>query len=58
MDKKSIMEPPTVAGSPDVSKLPEQYGCGSVRLVGAHDSSYERHLLFDNVLDRAAIDLR
>ena len=58
MDKKSIMEPPTVAGSPDVSKLPEQYGCGPVRLAGAHDSLYERHLLFDNVVDRAAIDLR
>jgi starch phosphorylase len=58
MDKKSIMEPPTVAGSPDVSKLLEQYGCGPVSLAGVHDSLYERHLLFDNVVDRAAIDLR
>ena len=58
MDKKSIMEPPTVAGSPDVSKLLEQYGCGPFSLAGVHDSLYERHLLFDNVVDRAAIDLR
>jgi hypothetical protein len=58
MDKKSIMEPPTVAGSADVSKLPDLYGCGPVRLVGAHDSLYERPLMFDNVVDRAAIDLR
>ena len=58
MDKKSIMEPPTVAGSPDVSKLPEQYGCGPVGLAGVHDILYERHLLFDNGVDRAAIDLR
>jgi starch phosphorylase len=52
MDRKSTMELPRVAGSPDVSKLPEQYGCGTVRLAGAHDSLYERHLLFDNVVDR------
>ena len=58
MDKRTTMEPPVVTGSPDVSQLTEQYGCGSVPLVGAHDSLYERHLLFDNVVDLAAIDLR
>ena len=52
------MEPPKAAGSPDVSRLPDQYGCGPVRLAGAHDGLYERHLLFDNVVDREAIDSR
>src|SRR5215471_19933630 len=58
MDKKSVMEPPAIAASADVSKLPDQYGCGAVRLAGVHDGLYERHLLFDNVVDRAAIDSR
>jgi starch phosphorylase len=39
---------------PDVSKLLEQYGCGPVRFAGAGSALYERHLLFDNVIDAAA----
>jgi glycogen phosphorylase len=37
----------------DASKLLEQYGCGPVRLAGAGSALYERHLLFDNVVDPA-----
>jgi starch phosphorylase len=58
MDTKSTLEPPKAAGSPDVSRLLDQYGCGPVRLSGTHDGLYERHLLFDNVVDRDAIDSR
>ena len=39
--------------SPDTaqtSKLLEQYGCGPVEFTGT-DGLYERHLLFDNVID-------
>jgi starch phosphorylase len=39
---------------PDASKLLEQYGCGPVRFAGAGSALYERHLLFDNVIDFAA----
>jgi starch phosphorylase len=35
-----------------------QYGCGPVALTGSHDALYERHLLFDNVLDPAAVGAR
>src|SRR6516225_10216463 len=52
------MELPAIAGTPDVSKLLEQYGCGPVRFAGSHNGLYERHLLFDNVVDRKAIDSR
>ena len=36
-----------------VSKLLEQYGCGSVRLEGHESALYERHLHFDKVSDLA-----
>ena len=37
--------------SPEFSKLLRQYGCGPVKLTGADDALYERHLLFDGVID-------
>src|SRR5262245_38227327 len=41
-----------------MDKLLEQYGCGPVRLVGTGDALYERHLMFDNVIDPATADAR
>jgi starch phosphorylase len=35
------------------SKLLEQYGCGPVRFAGSENALYERHLLFDQVIDPA-----
>jgi starch phosphorylase len=52
------MEPPAIAATPDVSKLLEQYGCGPVHFAGSHNGLYERHVLFDNVVDQNAIDAR
>jgi starch phosphorylase len=43
---------------PDTAKLLEQYGCGPVRFAGAGSALYERHLLFDNVIDLAAASAR
>src|SRR6476469_655883 len=40
------------------SKLIEQYGCGTVRFTGTSDALYERHLVFDNVMDASAISDR
>src|SRR6201984_200866 len=42
-------------GSTELSKLIKQYGCGSVQFTGTNDALYERHLVFDNVMDAAAI---
>jgi starch phosphorylase len=42
----------------DVEKLLDQYGCGPVRFTGAHDALFERHLLFDNVIDVNAAGAR
>src|SRR5580700_3983638 len=42
---------PTKTGTSKASDLLEQYGSGSIPLVGAEDSFYERHLIFDRVID-------
>jgi starch phosphorylase len=36
----------------------EQFGCGPVQLAGSQSALYERHLFFDNVIDREAADIR
>src|SRR6202023_867517 len=41
----------TKTGTSKASDLLEQYGSGSIPLVGAEDSFYERHLIFDRVID-------
>jgi glycogen phosphorylase len=46
------------AGGPEMKKLLEQYGCGPIRFTGTGDALYERHLIFDNVVDAAAVDAR
>ena len=48
------MEPPVQVSSEDVSKLIHQYGCGPIRFAGTDEGLYERHLLFDNVVDLSA----
>ena len=39
-------------------ELLEQYGCGPIRFTGSPDALYERHLLFDNVVDAATVGTR
>ncbi len=47
---KSQVSPAT----PDISQLLDQYGCGPIRFAGTNQALYERHLLFDNVIEPAA----
>lgn len=35
--------------------LLEQYGCGPIQFSGSQDALYERHLLFDEVIDQGAV---
>jgi len=46
------------ASAPETKKLLEQYGCGPIQFTGTADALYERHLLFDNVVDPAAVGAR
>jgi len=48
---------PTVA-SDAMAALRRQYACGPVELTGTADALYERHLLFDNVIDPATSEAR
>ena len=45
-------------GTPGMEKILEQYGCGPIRFTGTGDALYERHLMFDNVLDAATLGAR
>ncbi len=55
MTTKSVIAEPKVvspkAGGPPA--ILDQYGCGSIRFTGTDDALYERHLVFDNVVDVA-----
>ena len=42
----------------ELAKLIQQYGCGPVRFSGADEALYERHLVFDNVMEMSAIGTR
>jgi starch phosphorylase len=45
-------------GTPGMESILEQYGCGPIRFTGTSDALYERHLMFDNVVDAAAVGAR
>ncbi|HOW71910.1 MAG TPA: glycogen/starch/alpha-glucan phosphorylase [Phycisphaerae bacterium] len=46
--------PPTSTGSDGLAGLLKQYGCGPIPFAGTDNAFYERHLVFDNILDPAA----
>ncbi len=58
MATKPVLESSAAAKSEDTSKLFDKYGCGPIRFTGANNALYERHLLFDNVIDSAAVTPR
>lgn len=41
-----------------LNELLEQYGCGPIQFTGTKDALYERHLIFDHVLDPKKAALR
>jgi len=52
----TVVPIPTMAEN--ISKLLQQYGCGPIQFSGTDSSLYERHLVFDNVMNLAAADAR
>jgi starch phosphorylase len=52
------MQSPGSAESGGVSKRLRHYGCDAYEFAGSDNALYERHLLFDNIVDPAAIDAR
>jgi glycogen phosphorylase len=46
-----LWEPSLAERTEDLANLVQQYGCGPVSFTGNDNALYERHLLFDNVVD-------
>jgi starch phosphorylase len=42
----------------EIPRLLEQYGCGPIKFSGTSDALYDRHLLFDKVVDPTVADPR
>src|ERR1700746_942039 len=57
---ESLQKPTSATSSKsfELTQLIRQYGCGPVQFTGTSDALYERHLVFDNVMDAAAISAR
>jgi glycogen phosphorylase len=51
MATKRVIERPTSDESDGIAKLPSQYGSGPIEFAGTSNALYERHLVFDNVVD-------
>src|SRR5467141_828851 len=57
MSTKTVARPSSAKGvrttksTANVSNLLEQYGCGPIPFVGTENAFYERHLVFDRVID-------
>jgi starch phosphorylase len=45
--------PVPVTASEELAQLLKQYGCGTIHFTGTDNASYERHLIFDNVINPA-----
>ena len=67
MSTKSVIKEPVnekaatvvqMASSEDLAKLRRDYFVGPVHLTGTESALYERHLLFDNVIDLADVGER
>jgi starch phosphorylase len=54
MATKAVKQPVTLSESDTIAKLRAQYASGPIDLAGTENALYERHLVFDNVVDPAA----
>ena len=51
MGTKPVKQQGTLSDPEAIAKLRSQYGSGQVDLAGTENALYERHLVFDNVID-------
>jgi len=59
MTQATTMSGGTTSGGADrAANLLEQYGCGPVQFAGSANGLYERHLVFDSVLDPSGAEPR
>ena len=58
MGKGSTVIGKNTANAPELKELLARYGCGPVQFAGTDEALYERHLIFDNVMEAAEIGAR
>src|SRR5271154_5297587 len=58
MATKNVMEPVKTTEPQSISPLLDQYNVGPNHFAGTESGLYERHLLFDNVIDSASAEAR
>ena len=58
MNNASEMVTPRPTAADTTADLLDQYGCGPIQFSGHQDALYERHLLFDDVVDPLAAGAR
>jgi glycogen phosphorylase len=58
MATKNVMEPVKTTEAQNISPLLDQYNAGPIHFAGTDSGLYERHLLFDNVLNSVSADER
>jgi starch phosphorylase len=46
------------SSEPDTAELLEKYGCGPIKFTGSGDALYERHLMFDSLIDPGEVGPR
>jgi glycogen phosphorylase len=54
MGTQRATELPISTESEKIAKLRSQYGCGPIEFAGTANALYERHLVFDDVIDLGA----
>src|SRR4030081_2650667 len=54
----NMIEPLKPTQSQAISNLLDQYGSGRIHFAGTDNGLYERHLIFDNVIDIASAEPR
>src|SRR5580700_9578512 len=58
VSEKPVSVVPMPPASEELAKLRSQYFVGPIHLTGTESALYERHLLFDNVVDMTVADAR
>jgi glycogen phosphorylase len=53
-EQQELPVPPTATGSDDPSQIIRQYGCGPIPFAGTDEAFFDRHLVFDNVIELIA----
>ena len=58
LEKRLAKSPQATNGLSHTSELLRQYGCGPIPFVGTENAFYDRHLVFDRVIDPAVATAR